>query len=637
MVVCTFLRGSAAPIDATFPAGTWYLNANNTRVTLTIGGPPAGPLKGSTIDEKGSTGLVDAITWDSAVGRLEFRISGSGLWQWYRGTIVDGILVGRFSSTADSRDKPEPASFKYHVTGWNKEYFDRALTPRVYDILIAGRDRGTLRIDASTDSPSGFAGRLKVYSTVSGAAAGEDLEYDLEVTHWDGTRITLVSHDRNPGQTYTGIVAGRTIAGTFAPAPEAGSSEWSGVRAQVLTYGFGAPRDPVDRAGWQERTRRQLYHLMLGGNPAPLSRRTSILASNLDPLNPTPYPPERDDNPTDWPRRYRAAELRFDYTLPNPYGGPPISRSSHAYLAVPTGPPPARGKYPAVLAVNGHGGSAWKMMNGTDHYYWYGDAFARRGFVVLAVDISHRPLSDRTAPYMSAPLYANELNGDDPAHGNGLHPSIKAEGFDSDWEEDGERVWDAMRALDYLVAQPNVDPSRVLITGLSMGGEITAITSGLDTRLAMSIPAAFSPDLGVVRYNGNHPCWRWLHADISEYVDTSDLLALIAPRPAVVETGKGDTTYSRFRTPFAADKQVLRRARVAYGGETGNLLHYLHYDRHNYHTGDVNPTHGSERSVRIPEIIQPTGTQSTDWQTDDRTYALRATLFDLVSLFLGRE
>jgi dienelactone hydrolase len=329
-------------------------------------------------------------------------------------------------------------------------------------------------------------------------------------------------------------------------------------------------------------------------------------------------------------------ELRFDYTLPNLYGGSPLARGSHAYLAEPTGPPPTSGRYPAVLAVNGHGGSAWKTMNGTDHYYWYGDAFARRGFVVLAVDISHRPLSDRSAPYMSAPLYSNEPNGDDPLHGNGLHPAIKAAGFDSDWEEDGERVWDAMRALDYLLARPNVDPTRVLVTGLSMGGEISTMTSALDTRLAMGIPAAFSPDLGVVRYHGNHACWRWMHAEISEYIDTSDLFALAAPRPLIVETGKADPTYSQFGAPFAADKQVVRRARVAYGGETGNLVHYLHYDRHNFHVGDVNPTHGTEVGVRIPEVVQPTAPWSLEWQTDDRTHELRASLFDLISFFLGR-
>lgn len=56
-------------------------------------------------------------------------------------------------------------------------------------------------------------------------------------------------------------------------------------------------------------------------------------------------------------------------------------------------------------------------------------------------------------------------------------------GFDSsDWEEDGERSWDVMRALDYLLSLKYVDAKCVLITGLSMGGEITTITVKVSNR-----------------------------------------------------------------------------------------------------------------------------------------------------------
>jgi dienelactone hydrolase len=153
-----------------------------------------------------------------------------------------------------------------------------------------------------------------------------------------------------------------------------------------------------------------------------------------------------------------------------------------------------------LLAVNGHGGSGWAMMNPDDASFWYGEAFARRGYVVLALDISHRPLADR------ANLYADYLNGDDPAHGNGTHPAIAAAGMDSDWEEPGERSWDTMRALDYLLSRADVDPGRIILSGLSLGGEVTADTAGLDPRLSMSIPAGYSPDQSVMLYNGSHPC-----------------------------------------------------------------------------------------------------------------------------------
>jgi hypothetical protein len=216
-----------------------------------------------------------------------------------------------------------------------------------------------------------------------------------------------------------------------------------------------------------------------------------------------------------------------------------------------------------VLAVNGHGGSAWQTLDPDSAYFWYGDAFARRGYVVLAVDVSRRPPGHR---------------GDDPARGNGPRPAVRAAGFDPDWEEDGERAWDAMRGLDHLLPRPEVDARRVLVMGLSMGGEVSTIVGGLEPRLAVSLPAGYSPDLGVMLHHGNCPCWRWRHAELREYVDVSDFYALTAPRPLLIQTGKADHIFSAFRPPFAADKQVVRRARVAYGA--GPLVHYLHDDAH---------------------------------------------------------
>lgn len=51
------------------------------------------------------------------------------------------------------------------------------------------------------------------------------------------------------------------------------------------------------------------------------------------------------------------------------------------------------------------------------------------------------------------------------AHGNGPHPSIRSSLFGStDWEEDGERVWDVMRGIDYLLNLPLVDPNRLIVS-----------------------------------------------------------------------------------------------------------------------------------------------------------------------------
>jgi hypothetical protein len=268
------------------------------------------------------------------------------------------------------------------------------------------------------------------------------------------------------------------------------------------------------------------------------------------------------------------------------------------------------------------------MMDPDEDRYWYGDAFARRGYVVLALDISHRPPRD------SEPLYDNVDDGDDPSHGNHAHPAIRPSvsapsAFrSSDWVETGERAWDAMRALDYLLERPEVDRRHVLVTGLSMGGEVTTFLGALDPRLAMSIPAGFSPDFGVELHHGNHPCWRWQDADIREYIDASDLHALTAPRPLVVLTGRVDTTYSDKPHPFASDKQVLRRGRVAYD-RLDDVVHYLHYDEHHYHVGDADPKI-TEHGVHVPTVIEPSAPWSLDWQNDSQTAIAYPTLFDCI-------
>jgi acetyl esterase/lipase len=615
------LIGFSAPglADTSGPIGQWYLNANGSRLTVTISSPLPSLYIGALINDQGGTEVLDNISWNSSSRLLQFRRIGAGFWEWYYGSVVEGIFVGRFSPSSSSPDEPENlVGYSSHVTGWNSTYLDSALVPRVWELLIDNNARARLRIDQGSN---GLVGRLKVYSTVSGGVTGESLEYDLDAIQWDGTNLTFTQHlDSTDSVVYQAQISGRSISGTFAP----GSGSFTGARAEVLSHGL-VPKTADALSQWINRTRAQLMHLVMADNPQPLSRNVTILGSQLPPIPSVQFDPSRDDNPAVWPQAYTLSELQFDYTLPNPYGGASIARSSHAYLATPNAPPPAGGKYPALLAVNGHDGSGWQMMNPDSSLYWYGDSYARRGYVVLAVDISHRPVGER------ANLYTDYLEGDDPDHGNGPHPAVKAAGFDSDWEEDGERSWDASRGLDYLLSLPDVDPNRIVLSGMSMGGNVTAITGGLDPRFPIIVAAGYSPDLGVELYNGNHPCWHWQHGDVREYVDSSDYYALVAPRPLLIETGKQDYSYSQHDPPFSADKQVVRRTMAAYQGVEAPFNLYLHYDKHRYHVGDINPTSPTDQGVRVPALLAPAVPWDLTWQTDPTTATIQPTLFAWIS------
>jgi dienelactone hydrolase len=632
--------------DSSGPLGTWYLNSDGLRLTATIR-KDAGAYRGTLLSESGVEEQLDRIRWDASTRSLEFRRHAEGYWRWYRGTILEGVLVGRSTPSSESSKRPlASTAYSLHVTGWNREDLDRDIVPRVYDLLIHGEFRATLRIDRASAGSRQFIGRLKVYATVSGGANGEEAENDLEVEQWEGTHLKFVRHLPSARQVYVGVAKGRTISGTFTVSGKSGEFPWQGKRSEVLSYGLTA-KSPAERVTWQERTRLQLAHLMMADDPPALSRQDLALRANLPPLASSKVPANRDDDINRWKPDYRLQELQFNYTLANPCGGSPLTRRSHAYLAVPNSKPPGQAKFPAVLALNGHGGSAWKLMNPADELYWYGDSFARHGYVVLAVDISHRPVSDRAKLYQTVP------SGDDPAHGNGTHPAVHAPGLDSDWEEDGERAWDVMRGLDYLLSLPEVDPKRILVAGLSMGGEVATLVGGLDPRVALTVSAGFSPDMGVITYHGNHPCWLWLRADIREYVSTSDLQALIAPRPLVVETGAEDPTFSAFQPPFASDKEVERRTRTAYGRDVANFLHYLHDDGHRFRMGGLDPLASGvpradivfpagagsleQRGVRAPVLIEPDSPWSVRWQTDGRTTVVAPTLSDWIDQHLARR
>ncbi len=53
------------------------------------------------------------------------------------------------------------------------------------------------------------------------------------------------------------------------------------------------------------------------------------------------------------------------------------------------------------------------------------------------------------------------------------------------------RAWDGIRALDYLLSRPEVDPKHVGVTGNSGGGTMTTWLCGVESRWTMAAPACF--------------------------------------------------------------------------------------------------------------------------------------------------
>lgn len=604
----------------------WYLNLGGDNVTLTINSAGSGSaFNGFLVNSDGSTDVVDHINWDDATGVLQLRRVGAGFWQWIHARAVEGVLVGRASSSGVGPEPPTDASqLNMHVTGWNDYYFSRDIVPRVFDVQM-GNKHARLRLDR--DGSGVIVGRFKVYADDDVGDAAEEVEYDVEVQRWDGHLLHFTRSASFWTQTFTGIAEGRTVSGTMLQTNDPVAYGFSGARAALLTFGF-ATHDSAARADWQARTRRQLAHLMMADNPAPLTlsvqRRAASLSIPADSLS-----PDRDDDVSAHPADYSIDEVTILATLPNPYGGDALTRTLHGYLTTPSASAPPGG-WPAVVTLNGHDGSAAGTLDPYQQMYWYGDAWARRGFVVLTLDIGHRPVEDR------ASLYGDYTDGDEPDTGNATHPAIKASGLDSDWAEDGERVWDVLRGVDYLASLGSVDSTHVAVTGLSMGAEVATMAGALDPRISAVLPAGYAPELEVMAWHGNHPCWLWNNGNPLDYFDVADLHALIAPRALVIETGIDDAEFSSLQPSFVDAKEVTRRSRAAYADAPDNFVVYLHPGGHEYRFGDlIDGGDGTALDVEVPQATGPRWSGDLGWASDGSTTSLGVTLVDKLRGFFG--
>lgn len=629
--------------DMSRPAGTWYIK-------VWLKDRPTAPLASFSIvivhdaeidtftgvfrdEQTGTSTALTHISWRPCSRQIIFCRDTGNAWEWFQGTIVEGVITGRFTCATRSSASPPPEHcFLHRFTGWNSDYLDRDIVPRVYDIVLGQRCKAILRLDRSSQGL--LSGRFKVYATWNGTtwdAAGEEVEYDLHVQYWDGQVISFVRQGNGLQEKFTGIADGNGISGTYMSTNQKDLYSWYGERSQVLSYGI-AEKSLCERKKWQERVSLQLMLMLMADNPTPSS--SSIIRGKFNITPAELYTSIRDDACSCWPQQYRLHEFFLEHILPPAWKQRfPLFRQSHAWLAVPT-EPPGSGKYPVAVVLHGHGSSAWEMFQGGENEqsskYWYGDAFARRGYVVLGLDL---------APQRDHPPCEDDRVNDLPLQDNPILPARHARlAHASDWEQSGMDVWDVMRALDLLLAGQlgvQVDASSIVIAGLDMGAEIALQTAALDPRITMLITAGLPADLHVKQYLDDYCRWCWRYANICEYVDVSDLFALVAPRPVVMETGLHDRTSSLHPAPFAASKQLARRCRVAYEDNGADFIHYLHDGGKEFRVGEVGDRRTS--GIRVPAVIAPGLLEPQAGQTDSTTFMVEPSLFGCIQDLLYKQ
>lgn len=117
-------------------------------------------------------------------------------------------------------------------------------------------------------------------------------------------------------------------------------------------------------------------------------------------------------------------------------------------------------------------------------------------------------------------------------------------GIGSWWIGQGVARWfvhDARRGIDLLASLPEVDPTRIGITGSSGGGTLCTLMMALEPRLAAAAPGTFVTSRGHYLWSGqSQDAEQILLGGTERGVDHDDLLAVMAPRPVAVLAAEYD-------------------------------------------------------------------------------------------------
>ncbi len=131
------------------------------------------------------------------------------------------------------------------------------------------------------------------------------------------------------------------------------------------------------------------------------------------------------------------------------------------------------------------------------------------------------------------------------------------------------RIWDGIRALDYLAALPEVDPGKLGCVGNSGGGTLTAYIAALDPRVRVAAICCYITTLprrmaNRIQADPDADPEQDIFGFVSEGIDHSGLLALRAPRPTLLGTARFDFfPIEGARESFAEAKKLYEVAGAA--------------------------------------------------------------------------
>jgi dienelactone hydrolase len=233
---------------------------------------------------------------------------------------------------------------------------------------------------------------------------------------------------------------------------------------------------------------------------------------------------------------------------------PGLYVTANLYLPKASGEGKTPKKFPAILYLCGHYSQMNRDGNKThpdcqSHAIW----FATHGYVALVLDTL-------------------EL-GEIAAMHRGTLKHDRWWWYSAGYTPAGVECWNAMRAIDYLVSRPEVDPERIGATGISGGGVVTFWVAAADDRIKAAAPVSgmgdqtfYAGEGGVGKHCDcfffpNRARWNWIN-----------IAALVCPRPLLFVNSDNDIYFPMRSNERVANRLARLYSRLGAGDQVQSVV-----------------------------------------------------------------
>jgi dienelactone hydrolase len=106
------------------------------------------------------------------------------------------------------------------------------------------------------------------------------------------------------------------------------------------------------------------------------------------------------------------------------------------------------------------------------------------------------------------------------------------------------RIWDGMRAIDYLQSRDDILRDKIGCTGNSGGGTLTSYLMALDDRIVAAAPVCYLTTFRrLIETSGPQDAEQNIFGQLAFGMDEADYVMMRAPRPTLICAGTRDSTF----------------------------------------------------------------------------------------------